>query len=193
MAKKEFGSHEEDAQALTDAYNDALVEYAGEIGPVSLGDLIQSFNGSKGALARSLAGLPETGKLSDLSRSQQSKYATQFKNIDRWSRYEAGERSKQARNIERSKVTQNKVKNIFARREPPRGNVTATITGWIGYDRDWRYRTITIPAIGREVDTEAFNTAMQAGDTSAAYRALFDAYAPALQVAQADHFKLTYE
>ncbi len=193
MARKQFAGGEEDAQALTSAYNDALVEYKEDIGPVSITDMIEAFNGDRNALARSLAGLPATGKISSFSKKDQGRYRDQYKNIDRWTRYENGDRSKQARNVARSRSTQEKMKNLFVKKVPPSGNVTASITGWIGYNGDWRYRSISIPAIGRTVDTQAFNAAMAQGDTQAAYAALFDAYAPGLTVAQADSFTIEYE
>lgn len=193
MARKHFsGADGEDSQALTNAWDSSIDEYKSDLGPVSITDMIELFDGDRNALARSLAGLPATGAIAKMSRTEQTSYGTQAKNIDRWLRYEHGERGKQARNVERSRATQDKIKNLFARRNPPQGEVTATITGWIGYNNDWRYRSISIPAIGRSVDTEAFNAAMQAGDTGAAYRALFDAYAPGLTVAQADSFSIDY-
>lgn len=193
MARKEFLDSTEDTQALKDAYNDVLVEYKQDIGPVSISDMIQAFDGNKNALIRSLAGLPEKGTIASMTKAQQTSYANQAKNVDRWVRYERGERGKQARNVERSRATQEKMKNLFAKRVPPPGQVTANITGWIGYNGDWRYRTISIPAMGKSVDTEKFNAAMASGDTRAAMQALFDAYAPAVTVAQADTFSIEYE
>lgn len=193
MARRDFEGDGEDAGALTGAYDEALVEYKNDLGKLSAKNLVEAFGGDRGALARSLAGLPAQGKVSGFSSRDQGRYRDQYKNIDRWLRYEAGDRSKQARNIERSRTTQEKIKDIFVKREPPRGTVTATITGWIGYNGDWRYRTITIPAIGKSVDTGAFNAAMAQGDTRGAYQALFDAYASGVTVAQADSFSLNYE
>jgi hypothetical protein len=194
MARKQFdGGDGEDSKSLIAAYNEALVESQEARGPVSIMDMIQAFGGSRNTLARELAGISAKGTIASMSKADQTSYKTQAKNIDRWLKYASGDRGKQARNVEKSKATQNKMKSLFVKKVPPQGQVTASITGWIGYNGDWRYRTVSIPAIGKSVDTKAFNEAMQAGDTRAAYAALFDGYAPGLTVAQADNFTISYQ
>lgn len=191
MARKTYtGDDTEDIGALQKAWDDALIESFDE--PVTAIDLLKAFMGDRNAIARMLAGLPASGKLPARGTEARARYETQYKNLDRWLRYEAGDRGKQARSIEKSQATQNKVRGVYGHKAPPVGAVGASITGWIGYPGDWRYRTIDIPAIGKSVNTRAFNEAMQSGDLGAAYRALFDAYAPALSVVQADQFNITY-
>lgn len=198
MAKKRTyaGAGGEDSAAISRAYQEGLQEYSRNLAPLSVQDMIMSIGGDKSAFIRELAGISQEGKLPAKGTPERRAYDSQAKNVSRWLAYERGDRGKQARNAEQSKPTQERFKNLYARNNPPSGRMSATITGWIGYDGDWRYRSIEIPPPmgGRgDIDTEAFNAAMAAGDTSAAYGVLFAAYAPGLTVSEATEFNIQYE
>lgn len=181
MAKRQTMSGE-DTEVIKGAYNAAMGDYAASLGPVRISDLLMGFNGSKSDLARGLA--EATG----------TKYQSQMKNIGRWLAYEQGSRGAQARNPANSK-TASRFANLYANINPPSGFMGISITGWIGYDNDYRYRSIDIPAPGdgRRINTSAFVDAMKAGDTHAAYAAVFAAYAPALSVAEADNISIRFD
>lgn len=193
MARKQAMSGE-DTTVITSSTNSALNEYKSSIPNVSVTDLLQSFDGSKSDLARALAGV-RSGQLPSRGTEDRRHYDTQMKNISRWMNYENGIRDKnKARNPEfASSSTQDRFKDLHVKDNPP-GDMSITISGWIGYDDDYRYRTVTIPAPGdgRSIDASAFLEAMQAGDTHAAYREVFAAYAPGLSVAQADSIDISF-
>ena len=180
MAKRQTMSGE-DVTGITSAYNQAISAYNASMGSVSVSDLLGSFNGNKSDLARALADTTGT------------KYASQMKNIGRWLAYESGERGPQARNPANSK-TAGRFQGLYAAMNPP-SNVSIAITGWIGYDDDFRHRSIVIPAPGdaRQINAGAFVSAMRAGDTHAAYREAFAAYAPSLSVAEADSIDIQFD
>lgn len=148
----------EDTQAITGAYTGALDSFKADMGTVTAADMIMLFDGSKSELAQALAGT---------SDKKSTPYKTQYKNIDRWLK---GERSPA-----RSRATQNKFKDLMARRNPP-SNINISVTGWIGYDGKYYYRTINTSIPGRGVSSARFMDAMRAGDTRAAYNAMFSAY-----------------
>jgi hypothetical protein len=172
----------EDSEVITEAFNEAYREYTQAYGPVTVNDLLMSFDGDKSALARALA--EATG----------TKYASQMKNISRWLNYEKGLRGAQARNPANSRTSE-RFTDLYTSRNPP-PDMSITITGWIGYDTgsgtgDFRLRTVTVNSSEYRINTGAFIIDMKAGNTHAAYREVFANYAP-LIVASADHIDLSF-
>lgn len=149
---------EADTQAITNAYQTALTDYANSLGTLSVSDMLMQFNGSKSELAQALSGTAD---------KKSTAYRTQYKNIDRWLKGE--------RNPARSRVTQNKFKSLYIQKSPP-SNIDISITGWVGYDDKYYHRTINTSIPGRGVNPGQFMQAMQAGNTRAAYNAAFSAY-----------------
>jgi hypothetical protein len=169
----------EDTAVITGGYQTAMRDYASNMGAISISNLLMSYDGNKGELARALADATGT------------KYASQMKNISRWLNYENGDRGPQARDFNKSKASQSRVKDLYIERNPPT-NMSISITGWIGYDNDYRHRTVDIDSTMYNVSVAAFMSAMQSGNTSGAYREVFAGYAPALSVASADSVTISF-
>lgn len=168
----------EDSEQITSAFTSAYSEYVAEQGPISVSELLMSFDGSKSELARALA--EATG----------TKYESQMKNITRWLNYENGVRGPQARNPANS-VTSSRFTDLYMSRNPPSG-MSISITGWIGYDGgDFRHRTVNIDSSLFPMNVAAFVADMRAGDTHGAYREAFAGYAN-LIVAEAEHVSINF-
>jgi hypothetical protein len=158
---------------------DAVQDYAKNLGPIRVGDMLMEYNGDKGQLAQALADASGT------------KRASQMKNIDRWTAWEAGKRGSQARDPGKNKGTQGVLKNLFMKGNPPQG-MTISITGFIGYTGgDFRLRTVNIDSSQYAINTGAFINAVNAGNAQAAYQAVFANYAD-LIVAQASHIDIQF-
>lgn len=183
MAKRQTSMGVEDTTAITHAVERGLSAYASGMGEVRVSDLVMEYGGSPAQLARALAGIPE-GKLPGKGSDDRKAYDASLRSVNRWLNYEAGT-GKQARNPN-TKATQAKLKSLMARKRPPR-SMSLTITGWIGYDNDVRWRTVGSPTpihLSSE-RLSSFLENMQAGNTHAAYREVFTAYgASVLQVEQ---------
>jgi hypothetical protein len=162
MASKRATYTQEDTTALPEAVGRAMREYSASLGPIRVSDLLMEF-GSKRGLAEALAS--ETG----------TKVDSQMKNISRWLNYEAGQRGSQARDPNRSRATLNRLRSQMTARRPPR-SMSITITGWIGYDDKYYFRTIHITLPGNGAAVSNFLENMQKGDTHQAYQDVFQAY-----------------
>jgi hypothetical protein len=171
----------EDRDAIKAAYDTGISKYASSLPPISVSQMLMGYNGSKSDLARAL------------SSQGGGTYATQMKNISRWLAYENGVRDKNKSRNPGNNASQAKFKGLFASKNPPQGSTTVSISGWIGYPGDVRYRSITMDASNSNIDTRAFASAMEQGDTQGAYRVIFEGYnAPALSVQQADSMSITF-
>lgn len=167
----------EDSAVLMAEYNRAYNEYVADQKP-TVTDMLMLFNGNKGDLAQALADATNT------------KRASQMKSIDRWLAYEKGERGAQARNPANSK-TMERFAALYATKNPPSG-MYISINGNIGYPGgDFRDRTIDFSTSEYAVNMSAFVSAMNAGDTHAAYRAIFANYAD-LIVAEAYNIDISF-
>jgi len=187
------GGYDEDKGAIESAYGEAIKEYAGSLDNFRATDMVQLFHGDTSALARNLAGIG-AGKLPRRGTEERKHYETQKRNVNRWLAQESGRAVKEKRNI--GEATQARFKELYARQNPPSGRMSASITGWIKVSNDVRYRSIEIPPLSRsrgEIDTDAFTSAMAQGDTSAAYAALFNAYAPGGTVVESTSFSINFE
>src|SRR5579859_4875723 len=147
-----------DTSALPQAANSGLDSYKASLGKVSLNDMLMTYNGSKSELAQALAGTTDKSSTA---------YKTQMKNINRWSKGE--------RNPERSRATQDKFKGLFVQSNPPT-SASVSITGWIGYDDKYYYRTISATLPARGVTVSQFMSQLQSGNIQGAYNAVFSAY-----------------
>jgi hypothetical protein len=155
----------EDTTALPDETRRALELYALEMGGVRVSDLLMEYHGSKSALATALSG--STDKKSNA-------YKSQMRSINRWLAYEAGSKDKQARNPN-AKATQEKLRvALAAKRPPPQMNIT--ITGWIGYDDKFYYRTISTQLPNNGATVQQFLEHIRNGNVHAAYDEVFQAY-----------------
>lgn len=171
----------EDTTTITASYTSAMNAYKATYGPAKVGDLIQQFDGNKGNLARALSGVG-SGKLPAKGTDNRKAYDAAQKSISRWLASETGS-GKQARKPD--SASQEKLNKLF--QPPPPKNMSITISGSIGYDGgDFRERTISMgEGTMYRIDAGAFVSAMQAGDTHAAYGATLANYAP-LVIARAD-------
>src|SRR6266852_1486998 len=133
------GGGNEDTQALQSAYDRGLREYAGNLGSFRATDMVMALGGDKSALGRLLSGISEDEKLPTRGTDARRSYDTQMRNINRWLASESGANVKEKRRV--STQAQDKFRNAYVKQSPPNGRVTASITGWIGYDNQWRYRS----------------------------------------------------
>lgn len=172
MSSKKRSYTNEDTTVIVQATNDALKTYSETSGPVRVSDLLQEYGGSKSALAREIAGVGP-GKLPSKGTDERKAYDAANKNIGRWLAYES-KSGKQARNPN-TKDTQQRLKQALEKKRPP-SNMSIKITGWIGYDNDFRYRTIETTLPNNGATTEAFVQNMKDGNTSDAYQEVFQAY-----------------
>lgn len=189
-------SGSEDSAALVSAYQAGLNDYASSLGTLSASNMVMALGGDKSALARRLAGLPETGRLPETGTKERTSYNTQYRSITKWLAYESGERGGQTRNVARSKATQAKFRGIYVQANPPRGRMTASITGRICFSNDCRERTIDIPprsASRGEINTPAFLAALASNNAHEGYRILSAAYAPGMTVERADNIEINFE
>lgn len=173
MSSKKRTYTNEDTTVIVQATNDALKTYSETSGPVRVSDLLQEYNGSKSALARQISGISDTGKLPSKGTAERARYDAANKNIGRWLAYES-KSGKQARNPN-TKDTQERLKQALEKKRPP-SNMSIKITGWIGYDNDYRYRTIETTLPNNGATTEAFVQNMKNENTSEAYQDVFQAY-----------------
>lgn len=170
-----------DTTVIAGAHTEAMNKYTASLGNVRVSGLLQSYNGSKSDLAHALANATGT------------KYQSQMSNINRWLAYESGSRDKRStRDPQKNKGTIDRLKEMFIAKNPP-SSMSITITGWIGYDNDYRYRTITIAPPLYNINTPAFVNSMRAANTHEAYREVFKPYAAALSVDSADNISIDFE
>lgn len=149
---------ETDTTALPQATSAGMDSYKNSLGKVSLNDMLMSYNGSKSGLAQALAGT---------SDKSSTAYKSQMKNISRWTNGE--------RNPERSGLTQSRFKTLYVQSNPPT-SATVNITGWIGYDEKYYYRTISTTLPARGVTVSQFVNQIQAGNIQGAYNTVFASY-----------------
>jgi hypothetical protein len=147
----------EDSFVLSQAAQDALEDYQEGLGKVSLNDMFMSYGG-RSELAQQLAGTTDKS-----SRA----YKTQYENIRHW--------EKGIRNPEKSQTTQGKFKNLYTQQNPPPA-VDITMSGWVGYDDKFYYRTISSDKFKKPVNTAQFLQHIREGNTHEAYQDLFEAY-----------------
>ena len=166
----------EDVSALSYAHTDAYATYAAALPPVRVTDLLLNhFNGSTSDLAMELA---------DSTDKKSTAYKSQLRSINRWLAYESGNKDKKQSRNPTGKKTQAKLKAIVASKEPPT-KMEIKLTGWIYYDEDARWRSISASLDGDALTR--YLEAMQEGDTHDAYREVFRAYgASALMIGGED-------
>lgn len=122
----------EDTTVLPQALATGFDEYTGKFGNQSASQMIQEYGGSKSQMAQKLAGTTDKSS---------SAYNSQMKNIRRWLAYESGERGKQARSAQKSKVTQERFRAKMSQLHPPT-KVNVVIRGRICVSNDCRDRTV---------------------------------------------------
>lgn len=158
----------EDTTVIVQATNDALDKYNSQ--PVSVSSVIMEYGGSKSALARELAGIGP-GKLPAKGTAERKAYEAANKSIGRWLAAESGS-GKQSRKP--SKESQERLKNVQKNRTP--STMSIHIEGWIGYDDDFRHRTIDVQLPNNGATVGDFLDNMKNGNTEAAYQDVFQAY-----------------
>lgn len=175
MARRSHGVHTEDTTAIINGVNEGMKSYARGQDTVRVSDLLMEYNGDANQLTRAIAGLPGTGKLPARGTDDRKAYDAAARSVNRWLNWEKGT-GKQARNPN-NKATQEKLKSLMAKKRPPT-SASVSITGWVYYDEDARWRSIpvsgTISLSGSAFTSFLQN--MQEGNTHGAYHNLFSAY-----------------
>lgn len=168
----------EDTTAIKDATNAALADYANNLGPIGIGDMLRAYDGDKHALAEDLAAFKST------------KVASQLRSIGKWLNYEQGKPGEQ-RNALKNKATQAQFRALIARKRPPQ-DMSIRIHGSIRYSNTARDRTVTINSPQFPIDVPAMLDAIAQGDTSAAYQEIFATYAPSMSVEPGAEIEISF-
>jgi hypothetical protein len=178
-----------DNTALPEAVNTALEDWnanqLGNIGSVSVSDLLMDYNGNKSGLVRDLAGISQKGKLPAKGTPERTAYDTQMRNVNRWLKSESG---REGQKRKPNAAAQERFRELSAKKRPPQ-TANFIIVGTIAYSSDVRERVIgadsqQINLTGDELS--AFFDSIAQGHIQDAYQDLFSAYGVPGMVMQDD-------